>query len=69
MARRIWSNPENPPSQIARQLGITHEQLRDRLHKLKRWAGLRPGDHINIFDDGTITDDVGDPIGNVCDEI
>ena len=48
---------------------ITREQLGEALHVIKRAAGLRPRDRVNIYDDGSISDDTDSPIGNLYDEI
>jgi hypothetical protein len=39
------------------------------LHRIKRWAGLRGGDRVTIWDDGSVTDEFGSIIGNIYDEI
>lgn len=69
MARRIWSNPHNPPPWVARRLRITRAQLGAALHTIKREAGLNPADRVSIWDDGSITDDTDVWIGNIYDEI
>lgn len=69
MARIIWSNPGNPPTSVARRLGITRVQLGEAIHTIKNDAGLGPRDRVNIWDDGSITDDMDVWIGNVHDEI
>jgi hypothetical protein len=74
-ARRVWSNPHNPPGSVAVEISratgkpLTREQLGEALHAVKREAGLRPHDRVNIYDDGSITDDTDTWIGNVYDEI
>ena len=75
MPRRIWSNPENPPDSVAREISratgrpLTRTQLGEALHVIKRIAGLRPRDQVFIFDDGSVHDAADDWIGNVYDEI
>ena len=69
MAQKIWSSPRNPPRDVADRLGITRPQLRRRLHRIKRFAKLRPRDRVTIWDDGTVTDDADDWIGDLRDEI
>jgi len=60
MARRLWSNPDNPPDWVAREMRratgkeITREQLGEALHMIKREAGLRPRDRVYIYDDGSV---------------
>jgi hypothetical protein len=39
------------------------------LHKIKKAAGLRGADRVTIMSDGMVTDDRGEAIGNVYDEI
>jgi hypothetical protein len=68
MAQRLWSNPENPPNWVAERLGMPRWLLGDRLHRLKEAWGLGGTGRVNIWDDGTVTDDRGDVIGNVHDE-
>ena len=67
--RTIWSRPGNPPKSVAVALGITRPQLRYAIHKIKDDAGLGPGDSVKIWDDGSITDDADEWIGNIYDEI
>jgi hypothetical protein len=75
MNRRVWSDPENPPDWVAREISqetgkrITREQLGEALHTIKREAGLRPRDRVYIWEDGSITDDTDEWIGNIYDEI
>ena len=68
MPRRIWSNPGNPTAGVATQLGISRQQLREAIHKIKRDATLGATDRITIWDDGTVTDESNVPIGNVYEE-
>lgn len=69
MPRRIWSNPGNPPRGVATRLGITRAQLRNALHRIKADVKLGARDRVTIWDDGSVTDDEGDLIGNVHQEI
>ena len=69
MARIIWGNPGNPPNEVSRILGITRPQLGTALYRIKRWAGLRGAVRVTIWDDGSVTDELGSIIGNVYDEI
>ena len=69
MRRPIWSRPENPTRDVARRLGVTREQLRDAIHRIKEDAKLGARDRITIWDDGTITDERGETIGNVHEEV
>jgi hypothetical protein len=69
MPRIIWSNPGNPPRGVATRLGITRRQLGRAIHRIKNYAGLAPRDHVTIWDDGSVTDEDGVPLGNIQDEI
>ena len=69
MAQKIWSRPGNPNRAVAHALGISRERLRNAIHAIKHDAGLRPGDTVSIWDDGSVTDDTDVCIGNVYDEI
>jgi hypothetical protein len=69
MGRIIWDQPGNPPRWVSDQLGIERPQLKDAIHKIKRASGLRGDDRVIIHDDGSVTDDKGEPIGNIFDEI
>jgi hypothetical protein len=68
-ARLLWSSADNPPGGVARRLGISRVQLGEALHKIKRDAGLSPRDRVNIWGDGSVTDDRDVWIGNIHDEI
>jgi hypothetical protein len=71
MARRIWTNPHNPPDWVAAEISrttgkpITRYQLGEALHVIKEEAGLNPPDSVIIYDDGNIHNDTDDWIGNV----
>ena len=69
MPRIIWSNPGNPPHGVATRLGITRGQLGRAIHRIKNYAGLAPRDQVTIWDDGSVTDEDGVPLGNIQDEI
>jgi hypothetical protein len=68
MASRIWSSPRNPPRSVANRLGIARAELRRRLHRIKRAAKLGPRDRVTIWDDGSVTDEADDNIGNLQEE-
>ena len=68
MPRKIWSNPGNPTAGVATRLGITRAELRRRLHRIKRAAKLGPRDRVTIWDDGSVTDEADDNIGNLQEE-
>ena len=69
MPRIIWSNPGNATKAISDTLGIERWQLRNALHRIKEGAGLSGVDRVIIWDDGTVSDPQGNPLGNVYDEI
>jgi hypothetical protein len=69
MPQALWSSPGNPPRWVTGRLGISSWELSDALHKIKKAAGLRGADRVTIMSDGTVTDDRGEAIGNVYDEI
>lgn len=50
---------------MARSIGITVGEFHERLHKIKREAGLGARQRVRIYDDGTIEDETHVWIGNV----
>ena len=69
MPRIIWSNPGSPTRAVSDALGIERRQLLNALHRIKEGAGLSGADRVIIWDDGTVTDMQGNPLGNIHDEI
>ena len=69
MARVIWDRPENPPKHVSDQLGISRWQLGEALHEIKSAGNLRASDRVIIYDDGMVTDEHGDALGNIYDEL
>jgi hypothetical protein len=69
MARIIWDRPTNPPKWVADRLGISEWDLGIALHAIKQASGLGGADRVTISDDGTVTDDQGQAIGNIYDEL
>jgi hypothetical protein len=69
MASIIWSNPGNPTNEVSRTLGIERGQLRQALHRIKRVQGLRGADRVTIWNDGSVTDEHDNVLGNLYDEI
>ena len=69
MPWKIWSQSGSPSKDVSRTLGIEHWQLRAAIHKIKRKAGLNPPDDVTIWNDGSVTDEHGDLIGVIHDEI
>ncbi len=69
MARIIWNRRENPSEYVSDQLGITREQLGDAIHQIKAAGDLSPADRVITYDDGTVTDERGDVLGNIYNKI
>ena len=69
MARIIWHRRENPSQYVSDKLGITREQLGDAIHEIKAAGNLSPADRVIIYDVGTVSDERGDVLGNIYNEI
>ena len=69
MARIVWNRRGNPPRYVSDQLGIEHWQLGEAIHEIKAAGNLRAADGVVIYDDGTVTDEHGDALGNIYDEL
>ncbi len=69
MARIIWSNPGNPTNDVSHALGIPRWLLGRALHRIKKAQGLKGADRVHIWDDGMVTDELDDVLGNIYDEI
>jgi hypothetical protein len=70
MARSIlWDKSRNPTRYVSQSLGLEEGQLRDAIHAIKRHSGLSGSDRVIIYTDGTVTDEGGEILGNVYDEI
>jgi hypothetical protein len=69
MARIVWNRRGNPPRYVSDQLGIEHWQLGEAIHEIKPAGNLRASDRVIIYDDGMVTDEHGDVLGNIYDEI
>jgi hypothetical protein len=69
MARIIWDRSNNPTRRISDSLRIERWQLKEAIHRIKASRNLGPTDRVIIYDDGEVTDTMGDPIGNIYDEI
>ena len=68
MARIIWNQPANPPKYVS-QLEIEHWRLGEAIHEFKAAGHLRPADRVIIYDEGTVADEHGEPLGNIYDEL
>ena len=67
-ARILWSNPGNPPDAVARALGMAARHFSRALHKIKAAGDLSATDRVVIYSDGSVTDEHGEPLGNLRDE-
>jgi hypothetical protein len=67
-ARILWSNPGNPPDSVARALGMELRRFSRALHKIKAASDLSGADRVIIYTDGSVTDEQGEPLGNLHDE-
>jgi hypothetical protein len=66
--RILWSNPGNPPASVARALGMELRRFSGALHKIKAASDLSGMDRVVIYSDGSVTDEQGEPLGNLHDE-
>lgn len=66
--RAVWSNPGNPPTAVARQLGMEPSHFSRALHKIKAASDLSGSDRVVIYSDGSVTDEQGERLGNLHDE-
>jgi hypothetical protein len=48
---------------------LSEWDLSDALHTIKEAAGLGGADRVSIWSDGSVTDEHGDEIGNIHDEV
>lgn len=69
MARIIWDKKRSPTKYVSRQLGIKRWQLRAAIHKIKARSNMDATDRVIIYDDGRVTDERGEDVGNIYDEI
>jgi hypothetical protein len=67
MANVIWDRPGNPPKYVSDQLGIPRWRLGAAIHAIKAAGRLRAKDCVIIRDDGTVTDEHGEHLGDVYD--
>ena len=67
-ARILWSNPGNPPDSVARAFGMAPRRFSRALHKIKAASDLSGTDRVIIYSDGRVTDEQGEPLGNLHDE-
>jgi hypothetical protein len=69
MARILWDKLRNPTPYVSQALGIEEWQLRHAIHAIKRRSGLKGADRVIIYDDGTVTDEHGEELGNIHAEV
>lgn len=69
MPQVIWDKGRNPPKYVSDRLGIHHWQLGDAIHELKAAGNIRPAERVIIYDDGMVTDEHDDVLGNIYDEL
>jgi hypothetical protein len=69
MASIIWDQSGNPTKYVSDRLGIHRWELGKALHKIKPPSNLRAPDRVKIYDDGTVTDERGEHLGNIYDEL
>ena len=67
-ARVLWDRSTLPNSYVSGRLGISRRELGAAIHRIKMRSGLRGGDLIVIYEDGTVADTSGAIIGNILDE-
>ena len=67
-ARVLWSNPGNPPDSVACALGMEPRHFSRALHKIKAASDLSGAERVLIYDDGSVTDQQGELLGNLRDE-
>jgi hypothetical protein len=65
----LWERRGNPTPWVSRQLGIEEWQLRDAIHRIKDRSGLSGADRLIIHRNGDVTDEHGEDLGNVHDEV
>jgi hypothetical protein len=67
-SRVLWRNPGNPPDSISRALGMPSRRFGRALHKIKAASDFSGADRVIIYSDGSVTDEHGEPLGNLFDE-
>jgi hypothetical protein len=65
----LWDRRGNPSPYVSRELEIEEWQLRQAIHKIKGRSPLRGQDCVIIYRSGDVTDESGDSLGNIYDEI
>ena len=65
----LWDRRGNPSPYVSQALGLEEWQLRQAIHKIKGRSPLRGPDRVIIYRNGGVTDENGEVLGNVYDEI
>jgi hypothetical protein len=66
--RILWDSRSRPSAYVSERLGISRRELGSAIHAIKLHQGMRGDDHVIIYEDGDVTDEVGNLIGNIHDE-
>jgi len=69
MARILWDRLRNPTPYVSQALGVEEWQLRHAIHVIKRRGGLTGAERVIIYDDGKVTDERREELGNIFDEV
>jgi hypothetical protein len=69
MADILWDRSGNPTWYVSESLGIEEWELRGAIHTIKRRSGLSGRDRVIIYSDGKVTDEHGEDLGNIHDEV
>jgi hypothetical protein len=65
----IWDRSDNPTNYVSDQLSIERWQLRAAIHKIKSANDLLSTSRVIIYSDGIVTDEAGEFLGNIFDEV
>jgi hypothetical protein len=63
--RVIWNRGDSPSEHVAQELGLEHFQVRSAIHTIKAKTNLRGPDRVTIYENGDVTDERGEDIGNI----
>jgi hypothetical protein len=69
MAHILWDRSGNPTRYVSESLGVEEWELRSAIHTIKRRSGLSGTDCVIIYADGKVTDEQGEDLGNIHDEV
>lgn len=69
MADILWDKLRNPTPYVSETLGIEEWELRSAIHTIKERSGLSGRDRVIIHRDGKVTDEHGEDLGNIHDEV